>query len=64
MCGACAAICPDFFEMDEDNVSHLKNSIQNGDKWELIINTESEKAEIQEAVDACPVDIIKIEEEN
>ena len=63
MCGACAAICPEFFEMDEEGLAHMKGSIQNGDNWELLIDTENDKAHIQEAVDACPVSIIKIEEE-
>jgi len=43
-CGACAASCPDGFEMGEDNKAKVKDSKANC---------------IKEAVDVCPVDAIK-----
>ncbi|MEW5897037.1 MAG: ferredoxin [Nanoarchaeota archaeon] len=60
-CGACAAICPDFWEMDEEGLAQLKNSRQNNDCWELEIDTIEAKTCNQEAADVCPVQVIKIE---
>ena len=60
-CGACAAICPEFWEMDDDGMAHLKESAKVEDHWERIIDTEDSRARNQEAVDVCPVTIIKIE---
>ena len=62
-CGACAAINPDFWQMDDEGLAHLKGAKQVGDNWELVINTEEDRASNQEAVDVCPVQIIKIEPE-
>lgn len=56
-CGTCAALCSQFFEMEETK-SHLKNSQPVGDNEEL----EIEKIGCaKEAADNCPVQIIKIE---
>tara|TARA_Y100000310_G_C20610236_1_gene777625 strand:+ start:10 stop:246 length:237 start_codon:yes stop_codon:yes gene_type:complete len=60
-CGACAAINPDFWQMDDEGLAHLKGSKQIGDDWILEIDTEEDRASNQEAVDVCPVQIIKIE---
>ena len=60
-CGACAAVCPDFWLMDENGLAHLKDSKQVGEQWELDINTEEARATNQEAADVCPVNIIKIQ---
>jgi ferredoxin len=59
-CGACAAISPTFWEMDEEGLAQLKGSNEKGDHWELDIS-ESDKNENQEAADVCPVQIIKVE---
>ena len=61
-CGACAAISPDFWEMDEDTLSSLKGAKKVGDHFELEIS-EDQKAENQEAADVCPVQIIHVKEE-
>jgi ferredoxin len=57
-CGACAAICPKFFEINErDGLAALKNSKKVGEDFELEIN----KIDcIKEAAETCPVQIIKI----
>lgn len=57
-CGSCAAVCDKFFEMTEDNLAHLKNSVKNVENEELEVN-EADCA--KEAADICPVQIIKIE---
>lgn len=59
-CGSCVAVCPKFFEMDEEGKAHLKGS-------EVDPNTETEELETdnpgctREAAEVCPVQIIKIE---
>ncbi len=62
-CGACAAICPDFFKMDDDGLAQLKDSKPVEDHWELEIDTIEAKTCNQEAADVCPVQIIKVVEE-
>lgn len=44
-CGACAAICPDGFEMGSDGKSHVKDA---------------NASCIKEGADACPVAAIKV----
>ena len=58
-CGACAAVCPKFFEIDKkDGLANLKNSKKIGDNFEL----ELKKVNcLKEATEICPVKIIKIE---
>jgi len=59
-CGACAAVNPEFWQMDGEGMAHLKGSKEVGDHWELVINTEEARASNQEAADVCPVQIIKL----
>ena len=61
-CGACAAICPEFWEMDEEGLAQLKESQKTGDHGERIIFTEDDRSRNQEAAEACPVQIIKLEQ--
>ncbi len=61
-CGACAAITPDFWEMDETGLAELKGSVVKGDHSELDIETEEVRAMNQEAADVCPVNIIHVKE--
>jgi len=61
-CGACAAICPDFWEMDDEGLAHLKGANTVGENLELEINSLDAKTCNQDAAEACPVQIIKIEE--
>ncbi|MDI6717460.1 MAG: ferredoxin [Patescibacteria group bacterium] len=59
-CGACASICPDFFEINlEDNLAQLKNSKKNINDFELEVeNTGC----VKNAALMCPVKAIKIED--
>jgi ferredoxin len=57
-CGSCAALCPKFFEMADDGKAKLLNSEKNAEG-----NDELEVEDVgcvQEAADACPVQIIHI----
>lgn len=57
-CGACAAICPKFFEINEkDGLAVLKNSKKVGENFELEID---KIYCLKDAAEACPVGIIKI----
>lgn len=51
-CGACQVLCPEYFEMDEYGKSKIK-------KKEV---DKSEINSIQEAIEGCPVQCIKLEE--
>lgn len=58
-CGACAAICPKYWEMKGDGKAHLKGSVVSGDEHILMV----ENAECNaDAANACPVQCIRIEE--
>lgn len=59
-CGACAAITPDYWEMDVEGLAQLKGAKQVEDQWELEIKTEEARAMNQEAAEVCPVNIIHV----
>ncbi|MFQ5647822.1 MAG: ferredoxin [Candidatus Aenigmatarchaeota archaeon] len=52
-CGACAAACPEFWEMGSDGKSTLKGN--KGNKLKL-----DEPGCNKEAADACPVGVIEV----
>jgi len=63
-CGACAAVCSEFWEMGSDGKSHLKGAevVKEGNeivRQELVVE---ELGCNREAADSCPVKVIKIEE--
>ncbi|VVB67900.1 Ferredoxin [Candidatus Norongarragalina meridionalis] len=47
-CGACAALCPDVFEMGSDGKSHVKNAAG------------CAKCDCKRAADSCPVGAITL----
>ncbi len=51
-CGACAAICDQVFEIDDEGLSTVKNAEVE----------ESHKQEVQDAADSCPTGAIEVEE--
>lgn len=59
-CGACAAVAPDFWFMDEEGQAQLKGAKEINGNWELEINTEEARAINQEAAEVCPVNVIKL----
>lgn len=50
-CGACAAICDDVFEIDDEGLSTLKTEDVEDDN----------KQEVQDAADSCPTGAIEVE---
>ena len=47
-CGLCASLCPDAFEMGDDNIAKVKGDSCGGQ-------------DIDEVVSQCPVEAIKVE---
>jgi len=58
-CGSCAAVCPQFFEMEDSGLAHLKNSKKDADGNEELEVQEPDCA--RDAAEVCPVQIIKVE---
>ncbi len=52
-CGACAAICPDHFELNDEGLSVVTE--------ETI--TKEKEDDVRDAVDSCPTGAIEITEE-
>lgn len=50
-CGTCESICPDVFKLTDDAKAHVQEA-----------DYEANKDEIQESIDACPVNCITWEE--
>ena len=59
-CGACAAVCPDFWEMGDDGKSNLKEAKAEGTNFILEL---PEKKCNMNAAQSCPVTCIHIEED-
>ena len=56
-CGSCQALCPKYFELQEDGKSHIKEAVK-----QEVEELEIEKIECaQAAADACPAQCIYIE---
>ena len=51
-CGACAAICPEVFDLDDDGLSEVKT--------EEVKNNNID--DVKDAFDSCPTGAIEIEE--
>ena len=51
-CGACAAICPEVFDLDDDGLSEVKTEEVKDNNID----------DVKDAVDSCPTGAIEIEE--
>ena len=49
-CGLCAGVCPEVFEMDEENIAKV-----------IAQPNEGTEASAREAADSCPVSAISVE---
>ncbi len=58
-CGACEAVAPDFWKMDDDGKSNLVDSTEKGNTQERELD---DIAENQEAAEVCPVNCIHVYE--
>lgn len=62
-CGACAAICDEVFELDDDGLSEVKIHNENTDNNEEAVSVKEElQDEVRDAADSCPTGAIIIEE--
>lgn len=59
-CGACAAVCPDFWEMGDDGKSNLKGAKAEGNSH--VLEIPDKKCNLN-AAQSCPVTCIHIEED-
>ena len=59
-CGACAAICPQVFEIGTDGKSHLIKGTKGPAGREELVSNEPING-IDDAVNGCPVQAIKTE---
>jgi len=59
-CGSCAAVCPDFFEIADDGLSHIKGSQKDSEGNDVLEIKEENKGCATEAAEVCPVQIISI----
>jgi ferredoxin len=57
-CGACAAVCPEFFEMSGDGKATLKGSNKKGNVEEFEVK---DAKCCKEAENTCPVQCIHVE---
>jgi len=53
-CGSCLAVCPDIFDLNDDNKAFIKDT--GTDQGEV------DNQCVKESVDICPVQVIKVEE--
>jgi len=60
-CGACVSICPEVFEMGDDDIAKVKACPRPAGPGVGIVPEEHEKA-VREAAETCPVDAISITE--
>jgi len=56
-CGACVAVCPDFWEMGDDGKSHLKKAKKKGKNE--VLEVKDEKCN-KDAENTCPVQCIHV----
>ncbi len=60
-CGACAAICDEVFEINDEGLSEVKAE-ENKEKEEFVNVKEELQDEVRDAADSCPTGAIEIEE--
>jgi ferredoxin len=59
-CGACTAVCPDFWEMGNDGKAHLKGGDLDGGIYSLEVDKKKVGCNF-DAKDVCPVQVISVE---
>ena len=62
-CAACAAVAPDFWEMNDDGKSDIIDAPVREDAWQEKEIDEKDFQANKEAADACPVNVIHIIED-
>ncbi len=60
-CGACAAICDEVFEINDEGLSEVKVEEENKGKEEFVSVKEELQDEVRDAADSCPTGAIEVE---
>ena len=61
-CGACAAICDEVFEINDEGLSEVKVEENSENKEEFVSVKEELQDEVRDAADSCPTGAIEVEE--
>ncbi len=59
-CAACEAVAPNFWEMNADGKSDIKNAKNLDNGWQERVIGEKNFQENKDAADSCPVNVIHI----
>jgi ferredoxin len=59
-CAACEAVAPEFWEMNEDGKSDIKNAKNLDNGWQELDFKEKDIEVNKEGADSCPVNVIHI----
>jgi len=59
-CAACEAVAPNFWEMNSDGKSDIKNAKNVDNGWQQLEIEEKDFNANKEAADSCPVNVIHI----
>jgi ferredoxin len=59
-CGACAAVAPDYWEMNDDGKADIKKAKTRDDGWQERDIKEEDLQHNKEAAESCPVNVIHI----
>ena len=59
-CGACVAVAPDFWEMNDDGKADIKKGKNRPDGWQERDIDEKDFQENKDAAESCPVNVIHL----
>ena len=59
-CGACSAIAPKFWEMNQDGKADVKSGKTRPDNWQELEINETDFDENKQAAESCPVNVIHL----
>jgi len=59
-CAACAAVAPEFWEMNDEGKADLKGCKEREDDWEEKEISQEDYELYKESADSCPVNVIHI----
>ncbi len=61
-CGACNAVAPEFWEMNDDGKSDVKCGKKRADGWQELEISEKDLEKNKQAAETCPVNVIHIKD--
>ncbi|MBI2664842.1 ferredoxin [Candidatus Woesearchaeota archaeon] len=63
-CGACAAVAPEFWEMNDDGKSDIKSGKSREDGWQELEIEEKDFEQNKQAAESCPVNVIHLKKKD